>query len=332
MTSVVRLLIAEAYEFGVAACKAVGAGAPSCQSLIKATIAAERAGKSNLGFGHLPDYLKSFAEGRINTNPDPIATRPLPAFLASDADRGIAQLGFDRAFDDIVSMGERLGIAVFTQRNSYSTGELGYYVRRLADRGLLALGFTNANAVLAAAHGFPRVYGTNPLACAFPMPDGKSALVIDQASSETALVNVIAAASRGSSIPIGWAIAPDGSPTTDAAQALNGALLPFGGRKGANIALLVEMLAAGVSGGNWSLDAPDFNTGHQSPLCGLTIVVIKPDAATPGAIERAGGHVDRLRGMGVYVPGISGTDHLETPYISMSVETHRLIERFIDCA
>ena len=43
-------------------------------------------------------------------------------------------------------------------------------------------------------------------------------------------------------------------------RALAGALLTFGGARGANIALMVEVFAAGLTGANWSLDAPDFIT------------------------------------------------------------------------
>jgi (2R)-3-sulfolactate dehydrogenase (NADP+) len=201
-----------------------------------------------------------------------------------------------------VGAARELGIAIFSQRNSYLTGELGYYVRRLTEKGLIAFAATNSNPVLAACANSPRVYGTNPLAFGFPMPDGREPIVIDQASSETALVNIIAAAKARMPIPSGWATGPDGEPTTDPVQGLAGALLPFGGRKGANIALMVELIAAGISGADWSVDAADFSAGDQSPCVGLTVVAMRADGS-PGAIERASDHVDRLAGLGVYVPG-----------------------------
>lgn len=49
----------------------------------------------------------------------------MPAFLNCDADMGIAQLGFDLAENELVSICANLGVGVFSQRNSYSTGELG---------------------------------------------------------------------------------------------------------------------------------------------------------------------------------------------------------------
>src|SRR3546814_7514858 len=58
--------------------------------------------------------------------------------------------------------------------------------------------------------------------------------------------------------------------------ALAGSLLPFGGARGANVALMVELLAAGLTGANWSREAPPFNKGAKSPGAGLFILAIDP--------------------------------------------------------
>ena len=144
-----------------------------------------------LGFPHFVDYLNSFREGRINCDPTPTLQRPFPAFLVSDADGGIAQLGFDLAFDNLVETARTFGVAVFTQTNSYTTGELGYFVRRLAEKGIVGMAATNANAMVVAKHGGSAVYSTNPLAFGFPLGEGSLPLIIDQASSATAYVPLI---------------------------------------------------------------------------------------------------------------------------------------------
>ena len=64
------------------------------------------------------------------------------------------------------------------------------------------------------------------------------------------------------------------APTTDPFAAMKGALLPFGGARGANIALMVEVLAAGLTGANWSLDASDFQAGDASPGAGLFVLAL----------------------------------------------------------
>ena len=96
-------------------------------------------------------------------------------------------------------------------------------------------------------------------------------LVIDQATSATAYVNLRKAAEHGEPIPEGWAIDAAGQPTTDARAALDGLLLAFGGKRGANIALMVEVLAAGMTGANWSLDCPPFDQGSDSPAADCSL-------------------------------------------------------------
>lgn len=302
----VELSQREAEDLALRACLGAGANAASARSLVDATVSAARSGPAAVGFPHMVDYLNSFREGRINCDPMPVATRPFPAYIACDADRGIAQLGFDLAFRDFVSAAHSFGIALFTQKNSYTTGELGYYVRRLAQEGLSGLAATNANAMVVAKAGGSAVYSTNPIAFGFPLSNGTPPLIIDQSSSATAYVNIVTAAAEGRSIPKGWAVDAQGADTQDPEKALTGALLPFGGRKGANVALLVEMLSAGLSGGSWSLDTPSFRSGDASPAVGLTVIAMMPGPAGSDQVARAHDQIRRLEQHGVHIPGFSG--------------------------
>ena len=188
-------------------------------------------------------------------------------------------------------------------RNSYTTGELGYYARRLAAVGLVSLAVTNGPPLMAPPGVSQAVYCTNPIAFAAP-GEGRPALVIDQSSSATAFVKIREAAARGETLPEGWAIDAD-APTTDPMRALAGALLTFGGARGANIALMVEVLAAGLTGANWSLDAPDFMHGDRSPGVGLLVIAAAPRLFDANFAARLEAHLQRLESLGVYVPGRS---------------------------
>ena len=120
-----------------------GASEAVARSLANATIAAEIHGRPGVGFAHLLDYLDGLRHGRIADNAQPLITFPVPAAIRVDACQGIAQLGFDQAFDALLHRAQTFGIAVFAQTNSYTAGELGYYTRRLAQAGLVALAATN---------------------------------------------------------------------------------------------------------------------------------------------------------------------------------------------
>ncbi len=298
----VRMTVQQARELALESCLGAGASLAMAHSLGEATLSAAQSGRPELGFPHLLDYLAALDAGRIKGDAQPRITYPLPGLIESDAAGGIAQLGFDQAFADLCARAQTLGIAMFTQRNSFTVGELGYYVRKLASAGVVAFAVANGPALMAAAAAKHPVYCTNPMAFGCPMPAGSDGpLVIDQASSMTAFVNVRRAAAEHACIPEDWAIDASGLPTTDAQAAIMGALLPFGGYKGANIALLVEIMAAGLSRASWSLDAPSFTSGHQTPDAGLTVVAIAPIDAD--FRERLQQQICRLQAHGVSIPG-----------------------------
>jgi (2R)-3-sulfolactate dehydrogenase (NADP+) len=303
MNDVVTLGFGEAQNLAEGALTAAGADAAMAASLARATMAAERRGKPAVGFAHLVDYLDSLVAGRINGKAAPKRNDPAPALISMDADGGIAQFCFDLAIDDLCRKAENFGITLLSVSNSYTTGELGDYASRLAERGLVAFAATNGPPLITGSGGTKPVYCTNPLAFAAPRADGPP-LLIDQSSSATAFVNIRNAAAEGTAIPQGWAVDASGQPTTDAKAALKGAMLAFGGARGANIALMIEVLAAGLSGANWSLDAPDFMTGSKTPGCGLLVIAIAPNLLDPRFEERLGGQLDRLENQyGVHIPG-----------------------------
>jgi (2R)-3-sulfolactate dehydrogenase (NADP+) len=297
---IIRVPVERARAMATAACLRAGANVATAQSLVEATLSAARFGRDELGFPHLLDYLAGLREGRINGDARPYIAHPLPGVIQSDALGGIAQLGFDLAFADLCSRARSLGISIFIQRNSFTVGELGYYARRLAVAGLIAFAVANGPALMAVAPGTSPVYCTNPMAFGTPMPEGQHPLVIDQASSATAFVSIRRAAADQTTIPQGWAIDRAGRPTADAAAALAGSLLPFGGYKGANIALLVEILSAGLSQASWSLDAPSFTSGDKCPDAGLTVIAVSHVDASLSS--RVAAHVARLQAHGVSIP------------------------------
>ena len=308
-----RFTLEAATDLAVRAIRAAGAGEEAALSLTRATVSANAHGKGSSGFFHLMDYLSALRAGRIVGDAAPLVTSPAPAAIHCDARGGIAQLGFDRAFDDLRRRAETFGLALFAQNGSYTTGELGYYPRRLAQTGLVAFAATSGPALMTVAGAKTRVYCTNPLAFAAPLDDGPP-LLIDQASSATAFVQLRHYAERGEALPPGWAIDTEGQPTTDPQAALRGALLAFGGARGANIALMVEVMAAGLAGANWALDAPSFTSGDRSPGAGLLVIAITPALLAPDFPHRLRLQLDRLAKLGVHIPGRrAATAEIELP-------------------
>ena len=301
----ITLTLEEARDLLISASINSGAKREVAESISEASLDAEMEGSQVTGISHLLVYCDAMIDGRVDGNADPAIETPTPVIFSVDAKGGFPHVGFDRVLDDFCTASRQFGIALFSSRNGFTCGGLGYFARRLAERGLVALAATNAGPPMLAASGSAQpVFATNPLAFAFPSKGG-APLLIDQSSSQTTWTAIQQAADSGETIPQGWAIDSNGNPTESPAEALRGALLATGGARGANIALMVEMLAAGVTGANWSLDAPSFSEGGQCPGVGLFVVAIDPRLVCgDDSAVRVDDYLSRIESeLGAYIPG-----------------------------
>ncbi len=286
----------------------VAAGATSAQAgpLAAAIAAAEADGVASHGVAYLPTYCEHLRCGKVDGMAVPVVSRPKPGLVVVDAGSGFAHPAIDAGLAALLPAARELGIAALAVRNSYNCGVLGYHTERIAAAGLVGLGFTHAPASIAPSGGAKPVVGTNPIALAVPDGRGGLALSIDQSASVVAKSEILRRRRAGQAIPEGWAFGPDGRPTTDPDVALQGSMAPSGGYKGVGIALLVEVLAAAVSGAVLGLDASPFSgPAGGPPRTGQTFIAIDAGTSSGGAF---GARIARLVGAiaaqdGARIPG-----------------------------
>jgi (2R)-3-sulfolactate dehydrogenase (NADP+) len=138
--------------------------------------------------------------------------------------------------------------------------------------------FANASSTMAPWGGKTPFFGTNPWSMAAPRQGAP--LILDSSSSATAYVNLAKAAAKGEALPPGWALDAEGRPTTDADAALKGSIAPAGGHKGGALALMVEVLAAGLTGAHFSHQASSLGDDLGGPpRLGQTLIAIQPGQA-----------------------------------------------------
>lgn len=261
----VRLSLAEVEELTLRALLGVGVGAAQAASVTRSVVAAEAEGVHSHGLARLPTYCEHARVGKIDGAAQPVLDRRAPGLLVVDARDGFAHPAIDLGLPVLAEVARGQGIAAMAVTNSYNCGVLGYHVERLARAGLVALGFVNAPASIAPFGGTEPVFGTNPIAIAVPR-DGADPLVLDQSSSVVAKSEIVVHRARGQAIPLGWALDREGRPTTDPAAALEGGtMVPSGGYKGAGLALIVELLAAWMTGASLSIDASSFADSSGGP-------------------------------------------------------------------
>lgn len=271
------------------ACLGSGASPEQAAVLAEATVEAELRGRPPVGLSHLLDHLDAFRTGRIRAVETPSVAQPTAVITRVDCRGGLAQHGFDLAKDHLYRAAATHGLAAMAIGGCFTVGELDYYVRRVNGQDLVGLACANSPALMSVAGAPAPILGTNPVAFGVPLPHQRR-LRFDQASSATAWVSVRDAAERDDPLPVGWAVDGAAAPTTSARAALEGALLPFGGYKGGNIALMAEVLAT-LAGGFFSVDAPPFDRGADSPSVGMMVIALSTRAFHPSYVDRL---VERL--------------------------------------
>lgn len=241
-----------------------GARADVAAEMASAIAWAEARGNRICGLYYLESYCQQLVSGRVNGHVNPKVVAVRPSFIRVDADFGFAQPAFAAGFDVAVAAVRQNGIAALAVTHAHTCTAVGYFTEQLARAGLVALGCTNASPIVAAPGGRKRVLGTNPIAFALPGEDGP-AMQFDFSTSAVALGKITMARAAGEAIPSGWAVDADGQDTNDPEAALAGALVSAGGYKGWGFGLMVEMLAAGLTGGTNSVDVKPLKAPEGAP-------------------------------------------------------------------
>jgi (2R)-3-sulfolactate dehydrogenase (NADP+) len=260
----------------------------NARSVARALIAAESDGLKGHGLSRTPMYAAQAKARKVDGTFKPLATRPRPGLIAIDAGYGFAFPAIDLAETELLAAARTQGLAAAAIRKSSHCGAAGHPVERLAENGLVALMFVNTPGAMAPWGGSKALFGTNPVAFACPLR-GRPPLVIDLSLSKVARGNVMTAKQRGEKIPEGWALDEMGQPTTDPDAALRGTMVPMGDAKGTALALMVELLAAGLTGANFAAEASSYLDAEGPPSgTGQLILAFDPAAFGGDAPTRFG--------------------------------------------
>jgi (2R)-3-sulfolactate dehydrogenase (NADP+) len=226
----------------------------------------------------VPTYAIQSRARKVDGHAVPSLTATAAAAVRIDGQLGFAYPALELAVGALPELAKLNGIAIAVICRSHHFGQAGLHVERLAQRGLIGLLLGNTPKAMAFHGGRRARLGTNPLAFACPLPDGHAApLVIDLAMSVAARAKIVAAEKAGKPIPADWAYDEHGRPTSDAAAALAGSLAPIGGAKGAALALMIEILAAGLSGGAFGWESSSmFDDRGGPPNLGHVMIAIDP--------------------------------------------------------
>ncbi len=256
-----------------------GAHSKMAEAAARHLVRAEEQGLPTHGMSRVPFYCGMLRKGRADGAAQPAMVAERAAVCLIDNRDGLPYVSVQWAIEELIQRARRNGIAFAGIRNSAHIGVLGIHLLPVAEAGLVGFAFTNSPAAIPAWGGKKGLFGTNPVAAAFPRKN-KNPIVIDLALTTVVRGKIMMAMKRGEKIPEGWALDRHGKPTTDPKEAIeHGSLFPIGGAKGAMLALMFELICASLTGAAIGPEADSFfaEEGNR-PRIGQAFIAIDPAA------------------------------------------------------
>jgi LDH2 family malate/lactate/ureidoglycolate dehydrogenase len=277
-----RASLAALQDFCHAVLTAAGADAETTEAATRAMLHGSRLGIDSHGVRLLGHYVSVLQKGRVNPRPQMRWHGTFGAVAALDADNGHGALATYRAMERAVECAGRYGIGAVGIRHSSHFGPAGAYALAAAEGGCIGLALCNSDSFVRLHDGASRFHGTNPIACAVPVP-GLRPWLLDMATSAIPYNRVQLYRSLGHTLPQSVASDAAGEDTQDPGAVQM--LAPLGaafGFKGAGLAGLVEIFSAVLTGMRLSFDilpmgGPDLGTPREM---GAFVMALKPEAFT----------------------------------------------------
>jgi len=212
-------------------------------------------GHTTHGLALLAPYLAQIENGTMTADGAPTVVSSRPAAQTWDGHRLPGPWLVLRAFEAAATMARTCGTGTVVIRRSHHIGCLAAYLKRMTDRGLVALLDCSDPNVCSVAPfgGITPVFTPNPMAAGIPTSGDPILLDISASYTTNGLTQRLF--DRGEKLPHRWLQDAQGNATDDPAVLFRepkGTLLPLGGldagHKGYALALLIESLTAGLTG------------------------------------------------------------------------------------
>jgi len=243
----IKVLAKEAQDFCVECFLKLGVPKHDAENIADHLALANLRGVDSHGIMRVPYYAEGIRKGLVQPKGKIRVVEESPSITLLDGGNGLGIPVATKATNLAIDKAKSTGVGVVGVRNLGHVGMLAYYIKRVVGHGFIGFTCVNAPAVMAPWGGSERIFGTNPMCIGFPMDDGRS-IILDMATSVMAHFKIKVAGLKGEKIPEGVALDRQGRPTTDAKEAFEGVLLPFGGYKGYGLVLAVEILTSALLG------------------------------------------------------------------------------------
>lgn len=253
-----KIKIEELKQISIKALKVIGFDDLDATRINNHLVYAELCGKSTHGVVRIPRFKDQIKSRLISVlSDDPKVTKETPISLHVDGKSKTGLVVVEWALDKAIEKAKTNMVCfVGTKNVGPVTGMIGYFAKKVTKENLILLGFNNSHSSATGLTPFgsrESLWGTNPFTVGIPTNNPELPIILDMASSKMTFGDVMIHKALGKELPQGVSVDEEGNPTTDPNKAVGGSQLPFEGRKGSGLAMIVEILAGplvGSKGGN----------------------------------------------------------------------------------
>ena len=258
-----RVQIEDIKNRAIAAFEKVGVKPDDAKIITEVLLETELRGVFTHGFMRLERYINCIRSGGIKTDGNYEVLFDSPSWASIDGKDNLGIVISYKAMKLAMEKAKETGVGIVNVKGSHHFGAAGYYTSMCADNDMVGMSMSNGDILIAATGSGEKTIGNNPFSYAFPA-DKYGKIVYDIAMSYTSDRKVVQMDKEGKKLPEGWIIDKDGKPTTDPGEyEKGGTLLPFGGYKGYGLAMMVETLAATLSGAAMTKNVHAWNTDEN---------------------------------------------------------------------
>ena len=264
----IELTLEQIYDLANEALIKNGCNQENAKAVADTVTKAEKDGSISHGLFRIPGYVASLNSNKVKGDAKPSNVFVTQNVIRVDGDKGFAPLAIKVGIPALSEVTKKHGVGVLTIKNTHHFAALWHETESLAENDLVGIACTAYKPSVAPYGAKKPLFGTNPISFAWPRKN-KNPVVFDMATSTMAMGEVQVAARDGHSVPYGTGIDKDGN-KTDNPKAITdgGVLLTFGGYKGSAIAMMIELLSAGLVGDLFSFEAEKNDNNDGGPARG----------------------------------------------------------------
>jgi 3-dehydro-L-gulonate 2-dehydrogenase len=210
-----------------------------------------RDGVYSHGLNRFPRFVRAIHSGIVDVHATPELVTSSGALERWDGRRGPGNVNAHGCMGRALELARQQGVGCVALANTNHWMRGGSYGWQAAEAGAISICWTNTMPNLPPWGSADPLLGNNPLVIAVPRPGGH--VVVDMAMSQFSYGVLEQYRMRGELLPVDGGFDRQGRPTRDPAEIeASGRMLPMGYWKGSGLALVLDLMAGFLSGGQFT--------------------------------------------------------------------------------